>query len=262
MMLVLALSISLAGPWADRDTLMIRDSARSLNTPPWWEADVTSSVESFASRLSAWQWHSVAARYRGLSKSHAVEAFTARRYDVSEWGFAVEESSTLGRGAYVEIRAQLAPGATVVPRSDLSATWHRALGRGWEVIPTARLMSFASAHVPILGLGVGRYTGLWYLSGRFNQARLAGEDGITTSANVRRYAADASPDFVDATIAYGHELVVLNPSTVAIKRTTSAALRGQRMLWTHIGASFAITYEAHALLPDRRGAALVTFIRW
>jgi YaiO family outer membrane protein len=259
MMLALALGISLAA--FDGDTV-VRDSARSLNTPPWWQADVTASGEAFASRLSAWQWHDVAVRYRGRSASHAFEAFTARRY--SEWdsGFALEESITLGRGTYVAIRAQLAPGATIVPRSDLSATWYQAIGAGWELIPSARLMSFPDNRVPIWGLGVGRYVGLWYLSGRINQASQAGEHGITTSAGVRRYAADAAPDFVDLTVSYGHEIAVLGPSIVALRRTASATARGQRMVSSNVGTSLAITYVTNASMPDRRGAALSGFIRW
>jgi YaiO family outer membrane protein len=260
MMLVLAVGMSLA--LFDGDTVVVRDSARSLNTPPWWEADVTANGESFASRLSAWQWHSVAVRYRGRSQSHAFEAFTARRYSVWNSGFALEESSILGRGAYVAIRAQLAPGATIVPRSDVSVTWYQAIGGGWELIPSARRMSFPDDHVPIWGLGLGRYTGLWYLTGRINRASQAGEHGITTSAGVRRYAADAAPDFVDVTVSYGHEIAVLSPSIVALRRTASAAARGQHMVSRNLGTSLAITYEANASLPDRRGAVLSAFIRW
>lgn len=259
-MLVLAVGISLAA--FDGDTVVVRDSARSLNTPPWWEAAITASGESFASRLSAWQWHSVAVRHRGRSQSHAIEAFTARRYSAWNSGFALEESSILGRGAYVVIRAQLAPGATIVPRSDISVTWYQAIGRGWELIPSARRMSFPDDHVPILGLGLARYTGLWYLSGRINGASQHGEHGITTSAGVRRYAADAAPDFVDVTVSYGHDIAVLSPSIVALRRTASAAARGQRMLTSNVGMSLAITYDANASLPDRRGAVVSAFIRW
>ena len=260
MMLGLALGVFLAA--FDGDTVVARDSARSLNTPPWWEADVTASVEAFASRLSAWQWHTVAVRYRGRSESHGLEAFTARRYNVSNPGFALEEASTLGRGAYVALRAQFAPGATIVARSDLSATWYQAVGNGWELIPSARLLSFRDNRVPIVGLGLGRYTGLWYISGRINEASEAGEHGITTSASVRRYSADASANFLDAIASYGHELAVLSPSITALRRTASAALRGQRLVSSNVGESLGLTYEANASLPVRRGAALSTFIRW
>lgn len=259
MMLVLGLGISLAA--FDGDTV-VRDSTRSLNTPPWWQADVTASAEAFASRLSAWQWHSVAVRYRGRSQSYALETFTARRYSAWNSGFVLEGSSRLGRGAYVATRAQLAPGATIIPRSDLSATWYQTIGGGWELIPSARLMSFPDDDVPIWGLGVGRYVGLWYLSGRINRASQAGEHGITTSAGVRRYSADAAPDFVDVTVSYGHEIAVLNPSIIALRRTASAAARGQRMVSSNVGTSLVITYDANASLPDRRGAALSAFIRW
>jgi|ERR1043166_352050 YaiO family outer membrane protein len=246
----------------DPDSVVARDSTRSLSSPPWWEANATASGEAFVSRLSAWQWHSVAARYRGTSESHGIEAFSARRYGTWNSGFSLEESSTLGRGAYVAIRAQLAPGATVVPRSDLSATWYQSIGDGWEIVPSARYMSFSDARVPIWGLGLGRYVGLWYLSGRVTRASQAGEHGVTTSASVRRYAADGASTFIDVGVSYGHELAVLGPSIVALRRTASATTRGQRMVSSNVGVSVAITYDANASLPDRRGAVLSMFVRW
>lgn len=260
MMLALALGISLAS--IGRDTIMARDSARLRNTPPWWEADVGASGEAFASRLGAWQWHRVAVRYRGRSESHAVEVFSARRYDAWNSGFALEESTSLGRGRYVEIRAQVAPGSTIVPRSDLSATVYQAIGGGWELTPSARLMSYPDVRIPILGLGLGRYTGLWYLSGRISEASEAGAHGVAVATAVRRYAADASPNFVDASASLGHEVVQLGPSLVALRQTSSAAVHGQHMISSNVGASLVVTYNTNASLPDRRGAALSAFIRW
>jgi YaiO family outer membrane protein len=260
MMLALVLGMSLA--FSASDTAGGRDSVRSLNTPPWWQADVLASSEAFASRLTAWQWHGVAVRYRGKSASHALEAFTARRYDTWNSGFAIEESRTISHRAYVAVRAQLAPGATIVARSDVSATWYQGIGGGWELIPSARLMAFAGADVPMVGLGLGRYTGSWYLGGRVNRASHTRVPGVTWIANARRYASDGAPDFVDVVASHGNEPVVLGPSTVALRRTSAGAVRGQRMLTSSVGASLTITYDAHASLPDRRGVALATFIRW
>jgi YaiO family outer membrane protein len=260
LIVMLGLGAALAGFGAD--TMLRRDSARSLNVPPWWEVAAVASAESFTSRLSAWQWHTVALRYRGKSASHSLEGFTARRFDRWDSGVAVEESRTIGRGAYLAVRVQLAPRATIVARSDVSASWYQAIGAGWEIIPSARLMSFAQERIPILGLGLGRYTGLWYLSGRVNQSSQSGQHGITTSAEIRRYAAATSANFVDATVSYGHELAVLGPSTVALRQTSSATARAQRMVSRHVGMALTVTYDANASLPDRRGGGLLTFIRW
>lgn len=244
------------------DTGVARDSVPSLIVPPWWEADVTVAGESFTSRLSAWQWHTAALRYRGKSASHGLEFFTARRFDRWNSGVAVEESRTVGRGAYVAGRAQFAPGATIMARSDLSIDWYQSVGKGWEIVPSARLMSFPRERVPILGVGLGRYTGLWYVGGRLSRSNRSGEQGVTTTAQVRRYVADASPDFFDATIAYGHDLTVVGPSTVGTLRTSSAALRGQRMISRRVGFSLVVTYDVNAALPDRRGGVITTFVRW
>jgi YaiO family outer membrane protein len=256
--LIFGMSLAASG----RDSVVVGDSTRSLTTPPWWEVDLSASSEVFASRLSMWQWHSVAVRYRGRSESHAIEGFTARRYDIWNSGFAAEESSTLGRGAYVALRAQVAPGAMTIARSDLSAMWYQTIGRGWEIIPSARLMSFSQDRIPIFGLGVGRYVGLWYFNGRVSDANQSGERGLTTSVDVRRYQADASPNFFDASASFGHDVAVLSQYVVTLRQTASLAARAQRMVSPRLGVSLGVSYEADQSLPDRYGVALSTFIRW
>jgi YaiO family outer membrane protein len=260
MMSAIAFSLHLLG--AASDTTATLDSARSLTVPPWREVGVTASGEAFASRLSAWQWHTVSIRYRGRSTSHAFEAFTARRYDRWGAGAAFEETRTIGRGAYVAFRAQFAPTATVIPKTDIAATWFQSVGHGWEVIPSGRLMTFTDDRVPIWGLGVGRYSGLWYAAGRIADAANGGVHGRNVSANVRRYAADASPNLIDVSAAYGDEILALETGAVTLRRTKSAAARAQRMLSSSFGASLALSYDANASLPDRRGAAVSLFARW
>jgi len=243
------------------DTSAVRDTTRAAAVPPWWEAGVAMAGESFASRLAPWQWHSAAVRYRGKSASHAIEAFAARRYDQWNGGVAVEESRTVGRGAYIAVRAQLAPRATIVARSDLSASWYQSLGNGWETVPSVRVMTFAE-RIPIIGVGLGRYTGLWYVAGRASDATERGEHGITATGEIRRYAADASSNFVDLTVSHGSDVVVLGSTAVGLRATSSIAARGQRMITRGIGISLTATYDANASLPDRRGGALSAFVRW
>jgi YaiO family outer membrane protein len=233
-----------------------------VSVQPRWEAGVLTSGEAFASRLSAWQWHSASLRYRGTSGSHALDLFTVRRHGMWNSGFAFEETHVYGASTYFAFRGQLAPGATIVARTDLSVAWYQTIRGRWELIPTARFMSFRDADVPILGLGLGRYSGLWYLSGRVNAARQAAEHGVTWAANARRYAAHDASHFLEATLSHGHEIAVLGPSDAALRQATSAAFRGQRMMSRSFGASLTLTYDANASLPDRRGALLSAFARW
>lgn len=261
MMLALALSVSLSASTAD--TTATSDSARSLRVPPWWEIRATASAEVFTTSLRPpWQWHSVAIRRRGITRSYGVEAFTARRHGATNGGAAVEGAARLGRRAYVEARAQLAPDATIIPRADMTLSISRPVGDAWELLLSPRALIFRDSRMPILGLGVARYVGLWYFAGRISDAIAAGEHGITTSVQARRYAEDASPDFIDASVAYGHEIVILAPDAAALRQTAAAGIRGQRMVSARLGLSAGLTYEANASLPDRRGGSVSGFVRW
>ncbi len=256
--LVLQLSFALGGS----DSVARADTARSLNVPPWSEAAVSANTEFFKSRLSAWQSQAISLRYRGKSASHSIEAFTIRRFDVRDAGFALEESRQLGRGAYVSGRLQFAPGASITAKSDLSLNLYQAIGDGWELVPAIRLISYTDQRVRVLGMGAGRYVGLWFAGARVSQAHQDGEDAYTTSLQLRRYQADASPNFLDATVSRGREVVVRGPSSVSLDRTSSFAIRGQRLVSRSVGVSLGLTYDQLESLPDRRGVGVSTFFRW
>lgn len=260
--MIIGIALQIAVAAAVSDSVAPRDSLRSLTVPPWYEAAVSTSAELFTSRLSAWQVHSAALSYRGKNASHGIEAIVVRRFDRNNSAFAIEEARVLGRGAYIAARAQFAPGATVIAQSDVAATWYQSVGRGWEIIPSARVMAFADETVRILGIGAGHYVGLWYLGGRTSVAIQDGEQAVTTSAQIRRYAADASPNFINASVSLGREVVVLSPSVIELQRTSSAAVRGQKLVTRNIGLSVGLTYEALEALPDRRGVTLSSFLRW
>jgi YaiO family outer membrane protein len=258
--MILAALVGLVLAAAPHDT--VRGDSAAGRVPPWWEVSASLGEEVFAQRLSPWDWHGVALRHRGRLRSSGVEGFIAKRHGQRDAGFALEHAMRIQRGAYVALRAQVAPNALVIARSDLSAEWFHTLGAGWEIIPAARLLSFADVRVPIFRLGVGRYARLWYFNGRVSAANRDGEWGRVASAGARRYGADDSPNFVDAVASHGHEVAVLAPRQVQLARTTSAGLRGQHMLSSSVGASLSLSYDANALLPDRYGVGLTTFIRW
>lgn len=260
--MILGIALNLAAGVIVADSVMPQDSVRSLTVPPWYQASVSTSAEMFAERLSTWTTHSAGLSYRGRNASHAIEAIVARRFDKTNSALAVEEAVLLGRGAYVSVRAQFAPGATVIARSDISATLYQAVGKRSEVIPSFRVMTFTDGSVRILGIGAGHYLGLWYFGGRSSVAIQRGEQAVTATAHVRRYAADASPNFIDASVSSGREIVVLGLDNTELQRTSSAAVRGQRLVSRNIGIGLGLTYEAIKALPDRRGITLSSFVRW
>lgn len=184
------------------------------------------------------------------------------RFDVRDAGIGVEESRVIGRGAYVVGRAQFAPGATITARSDFSASLFKSVGDGWELAPSLRLMSYTDQRVTVVSLGAGRYSGLWFAGGRLSQARQGSSNALTSTLQARRYRADASPDFLDASISSGTEIVVRGPDNLFRAHTSAASLRGQKLLTRNTGISVGVTYDRLESLPDRRGIGASLFFRW
>lgn len=237
------------------------DSAARRVDPPWWEARVDAASESFTSRLTAWEHHTLAIQRRTRSGALGAEAFVARRFDRWEHGGAVTGAMTTWAGAYVDARVAAAPGALVIPRLDASADLYQSIGRGWEMAPGARVMRYADVDVPVYSLGLGRYAGDWYLRARASAAPQSGSIGTSGALVVRRYFGNAT-DLVEASAADGREVVTLAPGLTELRRSRSASLRGQRMLGATVGGSLALSIADEGGLPTRRGADVGVFVRW
>lgn len=244
------------------DTSSVRaDSAERHVDPPWWEARVDAAAESFTSRLSAWQRHTLSLQRRAAWGALGGEAFVARRFDRWERGGAVEGAARSWQSAYVDARVAAAPGALVVPRLDASAELFQGLGRGWEVAPGARLMRFSDTDVGVYSLAIGRYVGDWYLRARATAAPQSGSIGTSGAVIVRRYLGNAT-DLLEASVVDGRDVVTLAPGVTELRPSRSAMLRGQRMLTASVGGSLALSVAEDGGLPTRRGAELGLFVRW
>ena len=237
------------------------DSVARRVDPPWWELRADGAAESFTSRLSAWQRHTLSLQRRVAWGAITGEAFVARRFDRWERGGAAEAAATTWRGAYVDARVAASPGALVVPRLDASAELYQGVGGGWELAPGVRVMRYASTDVPVYSLAAGRYVGDWYLRARATAAPQSGGVGAGGAFVVRRYFGNAT-ELVEASAADGRDVVTLAPGVTELRASRSAFVRGQRMLTATVGGSLAASVAEEGGLPRRRGVELGLFLRW
>jgi YaiO family outer membrane protein len=241
--------------------IAVLSDTNPITSPPWWETRATASVEQFAERLQAWQWHSIGIERRGERLSYGFSAYMSRRFGIGDEGFSADVTSTVWRRGYVNARIAVAPGATVIARRDATVELYQAVGPGWEVAPSIRHMRFATSSVPVYGLAIGKYRGDWYLRGRATLAALEGRTGSGLSALVRRYRGSPT-EFLEAGVGAGNEVEVITIGAPPIIRQVSFGfVRGQRLLTRRLGVAAGASLNRDDLLPDRFGFNASLFVR-
>ena len=186
-----------------------------------------------------------------------LEGMRVRRFADWDAAGAAEAYHTLWRGAYGNVRVQVAPEATVLPRADVSAELFQGVGQGVEVSVGYRRMQFEGFGVDIRRLGLASNLQGWYLRGIVS---VVPHDGDTTAtslgATVRRLSRDEL-SFVEVSGAFGTESVTIAPGPVVeLRDTRSILLRGQYALSRRLRATASLGYAEQDNFPDRIGGSL------
>jgi len=92
-----------------------------------------------------------------------VESLVARRFSLTDHAFALDGYTDAWSRAYLNLRCQYSPNATLYPRQAYRAELFQGIGRGWEPSLSYDHMSFTSTKVDMYGVGFGKYVGNWYL---------------------------------------------------------------------------------------------------
>jgi YaiO family outer membrane protein len=194
--------------------------------------------------------------------SFSIEGFASRRFDTWDRGVGGDVTTVLWPGAYASVRAQAAPSAATIARTDLGAELTQALPHALEVAPSWRIMRFRDASVAIYGVGLARYAGDWYLRGRMTAAPQSDRTGTAGTLLARRYFGSAS-DLLEMHVGTGQEVIVLPPpAAAALRRTAFVALRGARTLTPVLVGTVGASLDRDEGLGIRRGVRLGTEVRW
>ncbi len=218
-------------------------SARAQPTAGWGGV-ASYGVEAFRSDREAWQQSRVAVQRRFARGAASLEAGHQRRNGATAAFAATDLYLAVGRSGYGNLRAQVAPGAVSVARSDVLAEGYVSLGGGWEASVGGRHLSFESNAVALGTGSVARYAGNWLVRVR---AVVAPDEvvGVSTSLSAR-YLLDGvgglTAPFAEVTVGQGQEPVVAPDGTAEVRQSWVAAVRGQRRVVGALGAAFGTGY--------------------
>lgn len=235
---------------------------------PAWTASVAWSHDAFDGSAPAWEgWDAwtAGAALRFATGAVAVEGGLVRRFDFTDSRGALELYHDLWSSAYGYARAELAPAADVIARSDLSAELFQGLPGGWEPSAAYRRMEFADATVHLASASIGRFVGPWHGRIRVGRAARSGSAAHAVAALLRR-SLDDRDEAVEARFTRGGEVVTV-PATgegvEAVVRTTTSFGGAARLGVGRRGlVTIGLDRTGFEGIPTRTSATLGLSVRW
>lgn len=256
-LLVFALAVAPAlGPADTGEVTRPRETDTTV-----WMAAADYGFEAFTHGLAAWQMWTARIERRTPAVAVALEATDASRFALWDQQAALDAYPKLWRHAYGNLRVAVAPGARVLPRSDITGEIYQAVGRAWEISASYRRMNYPDRGVNLWGVSVARYMPHWYVVARATAVPLSGRLGGGAWLTVRRYLA-TTDDYVDLVGGSGSEVVTLGAGSTVVNHSQFFAGRLQQSLSHRLALTAGGTWTSQQGLPTRSGLTLGANYRW
>lgn len=191
-----------------------------------WSATVGASWTGFSDSRQDWSDDILSVRRHFERGSLALESVDARRFGSSDHAWALDGYLDVWSRAYVNLRYQYAPDATLYPTGSYYGELFQGVGEGWELSGSYGLLDFSSSNVDIYGIGVGRYVGNYYV--RLRHLYIPGDGGHSNSDRllVRYYYAGDSDNYFEVNVGAGRSTsdTLNNPGDSEQTNTTSVGV--------------------------------------
>jgi len=162
-----------------------------------WQASLAYDFSRFSTDRSDWQFYTAALRRYWERGSLAFEYLQARRFDSNDYALALDAYVDLWQRAYANVRFQYSPRAVLFSDDYYRVEIFQGVGKGWELSGSYDHLDFPSSTVDMYGIGLGKYTGNWYLRWRTLFIPSPAKLGIANRALARYYYAGTADDYVE-----------------------------------------------------------------
>ena len=230
-----------------------------------WLAHLGDTYSNFSAGRSAWSEYDASVRAYFPRGSLAAETLVARRFSLTDHAFALDGYADAWSRAYLNLRYQYSPDATLYPRQSYRAELFQGVGRGWEPSLSYDHLSFTRADVDMYGVGLGKYVGNWYLRWRTLFIPSSATLGVAHRAVARCYFSGNADDYVELNGGFSHGSELL-PHSVLVSVTSSwtAGAQLQKFFTPRWGVWITGSVsDEHAANPFvERDASLTLLLRW
>ena len=194
-----------------------------------WLAHVGDTYSNFSAGRSAWSEYDASVRWYFPRGSLAAESLVARRFSLTDHALALDGYADAWRRAYLNLRYQYSPNATLYPQQAYRAELFQGIGRGWEPSLSYDHMSFTGSDVDLYGVGLGKYVGNWYLRWRTLFIPSTPALGVSHRAVARYYFSGNADDYVELNGGFSHGSELLAHSVVVnVTRSWTAGAQIQK----------------------------------
>ena len=205
-------------------------------------------IDSNLPQWEDWQTVSGFAQFRGDDATVRAEIATQRRFGLRDQSATFDLYQTLGAGRYGHLRFRTTPDADVLPNWDVRGEIFQGFG-AWEGSASYWHMDFQDV-VRVVGLGLARYAGDWYLRASGTRSTNAGESAFSGAFLARRATADGGN--LTLVVGRGEEVVVLGAGPTIDLRTTSVArVEVERWVTDTFGLTAALGRHTFEGAPSR-----------
>jgi YaiO family outer membrane protein len=202
-----------------------------------WRASAYHTFESLSGGRAP--WHTVQAMVGRQFDRGALmlEGMASRRFDEWDEAAALDGYLNLGSTGYGNLRVQYAPSPDFLPILDLNAEVYQTIFGSWEASAGYRLRHYDADDFHFFTIGLGLYTGNWYLRGRTTVLPHAGDVGANFALSARRYLNDTALDYVELMAGAGRGVETVDVGRIETTQTYFAGVRMQKFFTPHFGVT-------------------------
>ncbi len=179
-----------------------------------WSASLSYDRSQFSIDRSDWHYYTATLRRYWEPGSLGFEYLRSRRFDSNDYALALDAYVDVWRRAYANVRFQYAPDALLYPHDSYRAEIFQGIGKGWELSGSYDHMDFDSSTVDMYGVGLGKYTGDWYLRWKAIFIPSTARTGVSNRVLARYYYAGNGDDYVELNGGYSQGGEFIQGTTV------------------------------------------------
>jgi YaiO family outer membrane protein len=168
-----------------------------------WSASLGASWTAFSPERQDWTDYSLSVRRHFEQGSLAFELLDTQRFGSSDQAWALDGYRDLWNRAYVNLRYQQGPQASLFPKNAYYAELFQGVGQGWELSGSYGRLEFSSSNVDMYGIGIGKYVGNYYIRLRHTYIPSNGSVSNSNRLLARYYYAGDGDNYIEATVSAG-----------------------------------------------------------
>lgn len=237
--------------------------AQSAESTPagGWEAAAFYTWQHLSAQRAPWQVSRILVQRKHTQGAVILQGTQVRRFGSEDAAVSLDVWHDLWTQAYLHATVDYAPAPTLLPAQAASAELYQPIPGGWEVAGSYAQRRYPASVVHLVGAGIAKYAGAWYVRAKTTVTRLYGRLGVVQSLRARRYL-NPPREYVGLRIGSGRvaEIVDEGPIIETV-RTVFVTAQFQKYVSSHLGLMVAGSYSNDAFFT-RRGITLGVLTRW